>query len=214
MTSGGYTMEEAAALQTFTGQAITKERFDQIIAELRAAGFADKDIEWSENVTEPADAEDFASEAIFVICNSGMKNTIARRIYEKVMSHVRGGRSAFGGLKHPGKATAIDSIWNHREGLLAEYRAAPDKVEYCASLPWIGGITKYHLAKNFGAQVAKPDVHLQRLADLHDCTAQALCERLAAESGFKVATVDVLLWRACAEGILDGRTGEIRSRAP
>lgn len=83
--------------------------------------------------------------------------------------------------------------------------AADDKLAFCESLPWIGGITKYHLAKNFGADVAKPDVHLKRLADAAGCTAQALCDRLARETGYRVGTVDVVLWRACAIGLVDSR---------
>lgn len=170
---------------------------------------AEDDIEWSENIKEPESAEDFALEAIFVICNSGMRNTVARGIFERVTAELYDGGTAHSKFGHVGKATAIDSIWANRHGLYARYMAAADKVEFCASLPWIGNITKYHLAKNFGAQVAKPDVHLQRLADRDGTTAQALCERLAAETGYKVATVDVLLWRACANGIINSRTGEI-----
>lgn len=67
------------------------------------------------------------------------------------------------------------------------------------------------MAKNFGAQVAKPDVHLQRLADREGVTAQELCERLAAETGWKVSTVDTLLWRAAATGHINSRTGELRT---
>ncbi len=183
--------------------------FHSAVTRLRDLGFADADIEWSENVGPPADPEDFASEAIFVICNSGMKNTVARRIFDKVMPMVRSGGSARNVFGHPGKADAIDVIWLRRDQFFAEYMAADDKVEYCASLPWIGGITKYHLAKNFGADVAKPDVHLQRLADQYDATPQELCEELAAICGLKARTVDLLLWRACAEGVIDSRTGQL-----
>lgn len=185
--------------------AITHESFLHIVALLGEQG--QDDIEWSENLKPPVDADDFASEAIFVICNSGMKNTIAVKIFAKVMAAVQCGISAFAVFGHPGKAKAIDAIWRDREALLASYLTAPDKIEFCASLPWIGGITKYHLAKNFGADVAKPDVHLQRLADREGVTAQALCERLAASTGYRTATVDVLLWRACANGVLNSRTG-------
>lgn len=170
---------------------------------------ADEDIRWSENVAPPANADDFASEAIFVICNSGMKNTIARKIYDKVMAALQDGKTASTVFGHAGKSAAIDDIWSRREALLADYHAATDKVEFCESLPWIGSITKFHLAKNFGANVAKPDVHLQRLADREGCTAQALCERLAAASGYRAATVDLILWRACANGIINSKTGEI-----
>ena len=183
--------------------------FEGVVQALRAAGYADADIEWSENCGPPASAEDFAREAIFVICNSGMKNTVARGIFNRVLAALARGDSARTAFNHPGKARAIDDIWARREEYLAGFLSAADPLEYCASIPWIGAITKYHLAKNFGAQVAKPDVHLQRLAALEGSTPQALCERLAQESGFKIATVDVLLWRACAVGIIDSRTGAI-----
>lgn len=186
---------------------ITAADFQAVIVQLRADGFADEDIAWSETAGSPTSAEDFALEAIFVICNSGMKNTVARRIYERIVPMIKMGGSARNCFGHDGKSSAIDVIWIRREQLFAEYMASPDKVEFCATLPWIGQITKYHLAKNFGAQVAKPDVHLQRLADREGCTAQQLCERLAAESGYRVPTVDLLLWRACATGVINSMTG-------
>lgn len=193
---------------------ITIDLFNAIVCDLRRAGFADDDIEWSENCGPPKDPEDFASEAIFVICNSGMKNTVARMIFDRIMPSVTAGRSAAEGFGHKGKVAGIDYIWRERRRLFDAFMAAEDKVEFCGSLPWIGGITKYHLAKNFGAQVAKPDVHLQRLANREGVSCQALCERLAGVSGFKVATVDLLLWRACAEGILDSTTGTYRGWRP
>jgi hypothetical protein len=49
------------------------------------------------------------------------------------------------------------------------------------------------------------------LQPVEGCTAQALCERLAAETGYRVATVDTVLWRACANGVLDSCSGEIRA---
>ncbi|TCU34078.1 hypothetical protein [Rhizobium azibense] len=167
------------------------------------------DIAWSENIKPPESAEDFAFEAIFVICNSGMKNTIARRIYDRVAEQISIGKPVREVFGHPGKAAAIETIWLNRADLFARYFTAADKVEFCASLPWIGGITKFHLAKNFGADVAKPDVHLQRLAEREGVTAQLLCERLAEATGYRAATVDVLLWRACANGIINSRTGEV-----
>lgn len=183
--------------------------FEGIVQELREAGHADADIEWSENCGPPASAEAFARATIFVICNSGMRNTVARGIFNRVCGALARGEAARTVFNHPGKARAIDDIWARRQEYFMGFLAAADALEYCASIPWIGAITKYHLAKNFGAQVAKPDVHLQRLAALEGSTPQALCERLAQESGFKVATVDVLLWRACAVGIIDSRTGAI-----
>lgn len=185
------------------------EAFNEAVDALRAAGFADSDIQWSENAGPPVDAEHFASEAIFVICNSGMQNDIARAIFQRVIKALAEGRPSFDAFKHPGKTKAIDQIWAKRQSYFERYMAASDKVRFCESLPFIGAITKFHLAKNFGADVAKPDVHLQRLAGVYGTTAQALCEDLARQSGFKARTVDLLLWRACANGIINSRDGAV-----
>jgi hypothetical protein len=186
---------------------ITAERFAELVAAVRAAGYGD-DITWSEACALPKDATAFACEAVFVICNSGMHHRVARGIYERVIKSLVAGESARTAFRHDGKAAAIDRIWAERDSMFAGLIVAEDKVEYCASLPWIGAITKYHLAKNFGVDVAKPDVHLKRLADREGCTPQALCDRLAAASGLKARTVDVVLWRACAVGILDSKDKE------
>jgi len=187
---------------------ITRQDFMDALSELGKQG--QEDIAWAESLKEPVDADDFALETIFVICNSGMKNTVARGIYDRIKVLIESGQSVTGNiLGKSGKAAAIDTIWRDREKLFAEYMTAKDKVAYARSLPWIGGITCYHLVKNFGADVAKPDVHLQRLADREGVTPQALCEQLAAATGYRVATVDTILWRACANGIINSRTGEI-----
>lgn len=179
-------------------------QFNGLMRALCERGFA-ADIEWSENVQPPASADDFASEAIFVICNSGMHHKAGRSIYERVMPELRAGRSAGGVFGHEGKAAAMDTIWAGRGQLLSDYLASPDPVAFCGSLPWVGSITKYHLAKNFGADVAKPDRHLQRLADAEGTTPAALCARLAAATGLRIATVDLILWRACAIGLIDSK---------
>lgn len=176
---------------------------------------AEDDIAWSENVEPPATAEDFAGEAIWVICCSGMKSTVARIIERRVLGAIREGRPVIEVFKHPHKARSIETIWRDRERLFSDFRAAEDKLAFCGTLPHIGEITKYHLAKNFAiGDAAKPDVHLQRLADLEGTTAQALCARLAPELGWKVRTVDLVIWRACATGILDSRTGTFTGRPP
>lgn len=183
---------------------ISKELFAKIDKAVRKAGYSAA-IEWSENIQPPANAKDFAAEAIYVICNSGFANRIAVPIFERVMFALGDGKSSKAAFGHPGKTDAIDYIWKHRIKLFKNYNNAEDKIEYCATLPWIGPITKYHLAKNFGADVAKPDVHIIRLADREGTTAQLLCERLAVETGYRVSTVDIILWRACADGIIHSR---------
>ena len=43
--------------------------------------------------------------------------------------------------------------------------APPTRSPFCATLPWSGPVTKFRLAKNPGGDFAKPDVHLNRLAE-------------------------------------------------
>lgn len=186
---------------------ITALEFHRLVEELRNRGFGG-DIAWSENAGPPETADHFAEEAIFVICNSGMHHVAGRRIFERVTAALREGRSASEVFGHAGKAAAIDEIWARRYALWGELLGIEDReqmLEFCVSLPWIGGITKFHLAKNFGANVAKPDRHLQRIADAEGATPQALCDRLEAETGYRAATVDVVLWRAAAIGLIDTR---------
>jgi hypothetical protein len=141
-----------------------------------------------------------------VILCSGMKAQVARIIQARVWGAINEGRPVKGNvLGKSGKADAIDTIWRDRESLFAAFLTANDKVEFCRSLPWIGDITKWHLAKNFGVDCAKPDVHLVRVATHYGTTAAALLAGLAAVTGDRIATVDLVIWRACNLGILRSR---------
>lgn len=182
--------------------------FEQVVRELGQQG--SDDIAWAEACCPPSSAEEFATEAVFVIANSGMRFLVAQKIFDRCMAALHEGRPVVEVFGHKGKAAAMEHIWRERSTLLEGFLAATDRLAFCESLPWIGGITKYHLAKNFGEDCPKPDVHIQRLADREGSTPQALCERLAALTGYRVATIDTLLWRACATGVIDSRTGVLR----
>lgn len=169
------------------------------------AGY-EADITWAESVAFPKDADAFASEVVFVICNSGMKATVARPIYEKVIDCLWTYTDPATVFNHKLKCRAILDVWRRREQLYGEFESLRDdatRLAWLGNLDHIGGITKYHLAKNFGLNVAKPDRHLQRIADHAGTTPQELCERLAKASGDRVGTVDVVLWRASSLGIID-----------
>lgn len=193
---------------------ITEQVWDRIIRRLTALGFMPADMTWSEGCQPPETADFFAREIIFVICNSGMKNTVARGIYNRVEAAIRRNDSSRTVFGHDGKCRAIDRIWIERDSLFDAYRTLNDddaKVEFLGRLPWIGNITKFHAAKNFGVDCVKPDVHLQRLADHEGITPTAMCKRLGYAAGLKLRTVDLILWRACAEGVINSKTGEIRA---
>ncbi|AOZ11150.1 hypothetical protein [Cupriavidus malaysiensis] len=180
---------------------MSPDLYQTLRADVIARGFQ-CDIDWSESLHPVTDADVFGREYVFVICNSGMKAQIARAIYSRVMEALVVGASAKSVFGHPGKAGAIDRGWRGRKAWLDAYLAAEDKLTFLGALPWIGEITKFHLAKNLGVDVAKPDRHLQRVADVYGLSVDQLCAELSRSSGDRVATVDYVIWRACNLGIL------------
>src|SRR5689334_4547840 len=129
---------------------MTIVRFRKLEMALRARGYGAM-IAWSQSIEPPKDAEDFATRVIYVICNSGMRVTIAAPIAEKCIAALREGCSVADVFGHPRKAVAIDLIWRDREALFERYRGSTAKLDFLETLPWIGPVTKHHLAKNLGA---------------------------------------------------------------
>lgn len=162
-----------------------------------------EEIDWSETVQPPKAAEEMAWELIYVICNSGMRWTVAREIYNRIVGCLKVGGDPSEAFGHKGKCGAIRLIWAERDRIYSEYMSAEDKLSYLETLPWIGPITKYHAAKNFGVDCVKPDRHLARLADAYSTTPEDLCRKLAEKTGDRVATVDLVLWRAAERGWLN-----------
>lgn len=79
-------------------------------------------------------------------------------------------------------------------------RLKSEGVDSLEKLPGIGPITKYHLAKNIGLiDKAKPDIWLERAADLCATTVDNLVSFLSTEYGVSQHTVDVILWRYGAD---------------
>jgi len=150
--------------------------------------------EWSQDIKLCEDPFVFWKEYAFVICNSGMKAQIAQVIYEKILTSIADGGTAADVFGHEGKTKAIDDMSQSYVRCFRAYQESANKLEFLKGLPWIGDITKYHLAKNLGHDCAKPDRHLVRIADAEGVT--KMCERLAEITGDRIATVDVVIWRA------------------
>ncbi|HWI51297.1 MAG TPA: hypothetical protein VNT01_04070 [Symbiobacteriaceae bacterium] len=63
-----------------------------------------------------------------------------------------------------------------------------------ATLPFVGANNRYHLARDLGYDVVVKTGPVPRLAAYLETTSEALCERIAAEQGERVRTVDLVLW--------------------
>lgn len=146
-----------------------------------------------------------------------MKNQVARGIADKVYPAIESGQSSSTVFRHKAKCAAIDAFWAKRDKLYAEFMSLTTTLgrigftepkllrKRLGVAPSIGEIVRWHLAKNWGVDCAKPDRHLERIASHYGTTTQKLCEALAAETGDRVATVDLVLWRAANLGLIDTR---------
>lgn len=158
--------------------------------------------DWAETLKPVADSHTFWCEYSWVVLCSGMKEQIARQIWNHVRPAVESGASASTVFGHKGKAAGIDMVWRERDRLLGEYLQCADenKINWLESLPWIGNITKWQLARNYGHDCAKPDRHLVRISGAEGT--HAMCARLSKETGDRIATVDVVIWRAANLGLI------------
>ena len=164
------------------------------------SGYAEE-IDWQTNLQPVTDPVIFRNEAIWVILNSGMKAQVARLIHTRIWRAKNDGRDISEAFNHNGKVSAIKRIMAEYAEMFDQYIDCLDKLEFLESLPFIGKITKYHLAKNLGHDVVKPDRHLVRIAAANgfdDCN--ILCRKLSEETGDKVSVIDIVLWRSANLG--------------
>lgn len=176
-------------------------KFYELQRKVIDAGFSEE-IYWQQNAyCECADA--FLWNYIWVVISSGMKNQVARIIEQRIVGIVEAynnGESIGSAFNHKGKVAAIERMIEKHDDIYEDYEESDNKLQFLESLPYIGKITKYHLAKNLGEDVVKPDRHLVRIANQYKTTPDALCEGLACETGLRKATIDLIIWRAANLG--------------
>jgi hypothetical protein len=177
----------------------------------------------------PETPDHMAGEIIWTILCAGRSAQAARTIEKRVWGAIRAGQPVVTAFGYRAKAAAMERAWNERERDFKALRltgiADVEKLlSWCRSIPYIGDDTQFQLAKNFGADLCKPDIWLCRLAGLADRprrnvsfrfrVCMALCQNLSMASGDRIAAVDSLLWLACNKRILqvDSEAGQITFR--
>jgi hypothetical protein len=178
---------------------VTIDRYLELREELVEAGYRDEYV-WASTVGPCPDADTFAAEACWVILNAGMKEQVARKLWGWIRPALQEGRLESQDFKHDGKREALKYVWDNRRQLFAVWCDAGRLVDDLEKLPWIGPITKFHLARNLGVDCCKPDRHLVRIASPR--TPEDLCRDLAEQSGDRVGAVDAVLWRAANLGLI------------
>ena len=168
--------------------------YDYIKDLLKNNGFK-KEIEWVENIPplEKQDKLNFFQEYCWVVINSGMKNTVARKIFIRFWDD---GNFDFNIVGHPQKNKAIKEVYKRLDFHFSHLKTSKNKLKYIKSLPHIGDITQYHLARNLGLDYAKPDRHLVRIAEAFGYNnVQSFCQDVSELSHDKIGVVDLVFWR-------------------
>lgn len=160
-------------------------------------GYKDE-VEWCEK-REPfgfCTTDTFFFEYVYVVLNAGMKEQIARKIYERFCKDLD--PSTIG---HLGKRKAVKAALEHYTNWFEALKSAENdeiRIERLNNLPWIGDITKYHLARNIGIDCVKPDRHLVRLAEqFRFKTPHDMCVEIQRYTKERLGVIDVILWRYC-----------------
>ncbi len=155
-----------------------------------------EDISWQNTVKfAKITPKYFFEQYVWVVLASGFKVSIVQKIYEKWSKNP----NDFSTIRHPLKNKAIKKTSKNYRRLFKELKSKKtndERLEYLGTLPHIGNITKYHLAKNLGIDVAKPDVHLQRLMKKFGFNdVQQMCNVIKRKFRHKVSVIDIVLWR-------------------
>ncbi len=173
-----------------------------------------EEIDWQDSlmlwhITE----SDFLRESAWVVLSSGMAEVVIRRKFPSLSGAFHYWRSAteiiddseqcrkraLDVFRNSRKIEAIISIAQRicRQGFkIVKRQIQEDGVKFIQSLPFMGPATSYHLAKNIGLDVVKPDRHLLRVAAAAGfATPEQLCNEITSVVGDRVSVVDLVIWR-------------------
>jgi hypothetical protein len=177
------------------------------------AGY-EPEIIWQASVSFDDTTEtDFLREHAWVTISAGMHEYVVRRHFPAISRSFLDWESANAIMEHEAQCreSALRYFCNHRkidsivrvarivssagfESFKESIRDNP--LEVLQSLPFVGPVTCYHLAKNIGLPFAKPDRHLVRLAGAVGYSdVQSLCTLISEHVGDSVPVVDIVLWR-------------------
>lgn len=172
------------------------------------------ELEWQSSVQPMGFTEtEFLRQHAWVVLNSGFREAVVRKHFsyislcfcdwESAAAIVQNGEACIGcaasvfGNTRKLKALVEAACAIESEGFEAfRLRVEADAISELEKLPYIGTVTKFHLAKNLGLDVAKPDRHLLRVASRFGYEdVQRMCRDISDYCGDKIAVADLVLWR-------------------
>lgn len=178
-----------------------------------SAGFADEFDRLDHLSLDDISEGSFLTEVGWVVFSAGMNERVVRSKFGDISeAYLNWGsaqaiwadrhgcvRRALQVFRHEGKVNAVVNIARRisESGYSAFKRSvANGQIRFLMTLPYMGPATAYHLAKNIGMDVAKPDRHLKRIATVlgHQCPFE-LCRVIADLVGDRVSVIDTVFWR-------------------
>lgn len=172
------------------------------------------EIDWQDDLDlEAIDESTFLKEIAWVILSSGMRESVVRNKFDQITKSFLHWESAC--LIREKSDICYQkaiSIFNNRNKIQAILNAASilidkgiediknDLIEKGPKslmvFPYIGPVTCYHLAKNIGYSISKPDRHLVRISEIAGFSnSNNFCNEISDITGDKPEVVDVILWR-------------------
>lgn len=156
---------------------------------------------------------EFLSQYTWVVLSAGMKETVIRNKFPEILRVLNAFHDVGKLLKRAksyrtkvlqlfGNVRKVDAIFETLNMIdavgfqIIQESLREHGVDYLRSFPFMGPATSYHLAKNLGLDVVKPDRHLLRLAAAarYD-SPSAMCEAISGYVGERLAVIDLVLWR-------------------
>ncbi len=73
-------------------------------------------------------------------------------------------------------------------------------IDSMTALKFIKDVTKFHLARNLGFDVAKPDRWMKRIAQRFECeSVKQMCQYLSKKHNLQVKEIDLILWKYASD---------------
>ena len=148
-------------------------------------------------------SNEFARQAIYVVLSSGFSQKTAKKKHSEIMQALKNEESDLLSIfNNKNKISAIKKLWQDRKKICDDYYKLSNldlKLSYLLKLPHIGKITANHLARNLGENIFKRDVWIERLLKKYG---EDLFDRLEKETSLPRGYIDVVLWKACQNGLI------------
>jgi hypothetical protein len=173
-----------------------------------------EEINWQANLCfDNVNESTFMRELAWVVLSSGMRERVVRNLFDDISGCFFNWVSAEIIVANEDKCFHVAiRYFNNEPKISAIIKAAKkinslgfsrlkmmireNPIETLQDFPYIGPITVYHLAKNIGLPVAKPDRHLTRIANMEGYSdVQEFCNEISRLSGDSTPVVDIVLWR-------------------